>query len=90
MRVCLGGHPNTRFSGHGEVKFDPFLLREGGLRGSPKSETGTESQKSKSAGREGGLPGPKHATLALVDFIHFIPVQSVLSTHILVRLRFDS
>ena len=56
MRVCLGGHPNTRFSGHGEVKFAPFLLREGGLRGCQKSEIG----RGRLGGRgvKEGLPQP--------------------------------
>ena len=56
MRVCLGGHPNTRFSGHGEVKFAPFLLREGGLRGCQKSEIGRE--RSGGRGVKEGLPQP--------------------------------
>jgi hypothetical protein len=52
VRVCLGGHPNTRSSGHGEVKFAPFLLREGGLRGCQKSEIG--KIRDREEGKSGG------------------------------------
>jgi hypothetical protein len=59
--VCLGGHPNTRFSGHGEVKFAPFLLREGGLRGCQKSEIGRESvPKGGEEGRTATTPSTMH------------------------------
>ena len=60
MRVYLGGHPNTRFSGHGEVKLAPFLLMPTESREEvlPSKQTNKHTILFGRVGRKEGLPQP--------------------------------